>query len=75
MRWKNMEECECDRCGCKEMIQADSENQSYWHDMKRYTGEGGEKPFLLCGRCFEDYKDFMANADKEFAMWMEAKRA
>ena len=73
MRFKNMEECECDRCGSKEFLQLDSPNQSEWHDMQRITADGADKPFLLCQKCFNAYRDFMQLQDKEFVVWMEGK--
>ncbi len=71
MRYKNIEECECDRCGEKEFLQTDSPAQVNWHDCTRMTGDGKSQSFLLCSKCFEKYKDRMLTADKNFNIWLK----
>lgn len=70
MRYKDMEVCECDRCGEKETLTTDAPNQAAWHDMQRYTETGTIKPFLLCKGCYEKYVEFSRVADVSFDKWM-----
>ncbi len=74
MRWQNMDQCECDRCGRKEILKPDSPNQADWHDEQRITGEGVEQRFLLCTECHNKYKERMTVADTEFNKWRKGGR-
>lgn len=74
MRFKNMEVCECDKCGDKETLSVDSPNQARWHDCERVTGDGKVQKFLLCQKHFDEYKDDMLTADKAFNLWLGGKQ-
>lgn len=73
MRRENMTQCECDRCGEKELLAPDAPTSSNWHDMKRYTVDGTVKPFLLCQGCYEKYRDFADGQDRQLSLWLEMK--
>lgn len=70
MRRKNLDQCECDRCGKKELLSQDSPSRSDWHDLQRVTADGTVKPFLLCKGCFEKYRDLAAEQDRTFSLWL-----
>lgn len=70
MRFKDMEVVQCDKCFDKETIAKDSPDQAKWHDCCRITGDGQTQKFLLCEKHYNEYKDRMLTADKEFSLWL-----
>lgn len=70
MRYGDMQCCECDRCGAKEYLTADAPNQADWHDKERVTEDGKVRPFLLCAKCNEAYKEFARQQEAELSKWM-----
>lgn len=74
MRQKNMEMCECDRCGAKEYLTDDSPNKSLWHDEGRIMAAGTTKPFLLCDACHVEYVEYKTIEDDAYSKWMRGGR-
>lgn len=69
-RRTNMTQCECDRCGEKDLLTEDSPNAADWHDIERVTAEGKPRRFLLCGKCFAKYKDLLNQEDTQYRKFM-----
>lgn len=71
MRHENMDVVQCDKCFAKDTLAKDSPDQAKWHDCSRITGDGKEQKFLLCEKHYNEYREQMLTADKEFDAWMK----
>lgn len=61
---------ECDRCGKKEFLSDDAPARADWMDVERVTAEGQRKTVLMCPSCYAQYKEIVAQDERNFNKFM-----